>query len=68
MFKISPGLFQNLEGRCPNFGKNAQIVVIYGLNFSLKMQFLEFPGEKRGNLSCGAFASRVVNYYQVTRL
>ena len=41
-----PCPFLKIEKKCPNFGKNAQIVVIYGLNLSFKMQFLRVSRRK----------------------
>ena len=38
--EISPALFQKLEKSALILGKNALIIVIYGLNLSFKMQFL----------------------------
>ena len=41
-----PCPFSRNGKKCPNFGKNAQIVVICGLDFWFKMQFLRVSGEK----------------------
>ena len=38
--EVSPALFQKLEKSALIFVKNAVIAIIYGLNFSFKMQFL----------------------------
>ena len=38
--------FQELEKRASVFWKNVLIVVIYGLNFSFKMQFLRISRRK----------------------
>ena len=42
----SPCLFSKIGKKCPNLGKNALIVVIYGLNFSFKRQFLRVSRRK----------------------
>ena len=54
-----PALFQNLGRSTVILGKNALIVVTYGLNFSFKMQFWRVS--RRINGACGAFVSRVVH-------
>ena len=43
---VSPALFRNLEKIALILGKNALITVIYGLNFSFKMQLLRVSGRK----------------------
>ena len=44
------------------FGKNVLIVVIYGFNFSFKMQFLRVSRRKKTEIfRCGGFLSRVVH-------
>ena len=42
-----PCFFQKIGQKCPNSGKNALIMVIYGLNFSFKMQFLRVSRRKK---------------------
>ena len=42
-------LIQNLEKKFPNFGKNAPIAFIYGLNLSFKMRFLRGSTRKNHN-------------------
>ena len=44
--EVSPALFRNLEKSALILGKNALITVIYGLNFSFKMQLLRVSGRK----------------------
>ena len=44
--EVYPALFWNLEKSALIFDKNAQIVVIYVLNFSFKMQFLRVSRRK----------------------
>ena len=44
--KVCPALFQELEESTLILGKNALIVVIYGLNFLFKMQFLRVSRRK----------------------
>ena len=44
--EVSPALFQKLEKSALILGKNALIVVIYGLNFLFKMQFVRFSRRK----------------------
>ena len=41
-----PSFFKKIEKKCPDFGKNALIVFISGLNFSFKMLFQEYQEEK----------------------
>ena len=57
--EVYPSLFQNLGKSTLILGKNALIVVTYGLNFSFKMQFWRVS--RRINGACGAFVSRVVH-------
>ena len=62
--EVPPALFQKLEKSALILGKNALIVVIYGLNFSFKMQFLRVPGINPEVFPCRAkFLSRVVHDY-----
>ena len=49
--QVSPALFQKLKKSALILGKNALIVVIYGLNFSFKMQFLRVSRTKNGDFS-----------------
>ena len=50
-----------IENKCPDFAKkNILIVFIYGLNFSFKMLFYKYIGEKSPNIPCGAFLSCVL--------
>ena len=49
--EVPPALFQKLEKSALILGKNALIVVIYGLNFSFKMQFLRVSRNKSGDFS-----------------
>ena len=43
---LSPGLFRKLKKSAPILEKNDLIAVIYGLNFSFKMQFWrDFKGK-----------------------
>ena len=44
--EVSPALFRNLKKSALILGKNALITVIYGLNFSFKMQLLRVSGRK----------------------
>ena len=44
-----PCPFSKIRKSAPIFGKNALIVIIYGLDLSFKMQFLRVPGEKTGD-------------------
>ena len=44
--EVSPALFRKLEKSSPILGKNALIVVIRGLSFSFKLQFLRVRGRK----------------------
>ena len=44
--EVSPVLFQKLEKSALIWGKNALVVVIYGLNFLFKMQFVRFSRRK----------------------
>ena len=48
---VSPTLFQKLGKSALILGKNALIVVIYGLNFSIKMQFLRVSRKKTEDFS-----------------
>ena len=48
---VSPAFFQKLGKNTQVFGKNALIVVIYGLNFSLNVQYLSASREKTGYFS-----------------
>ena len=59
--EVSPALFRKLEKSALIWGKNALIVVIYGLNFSFKMQFFRVSRQKnRRFLPCVAFLSGAV--------
>ena len=54
--KVSPAFFWKLEKSALIWGKNAQIVVIYGYNFSIKMKFLRVSrGKTRRFFSAGPF-------------
>ena len=55
--EASPALFRKLEKIVVIWRKNAQILVIYGYNFSFKMKF---QTKKPEIFPCGAFLSRVV--------
>ena len=44
--KVSPGLFRKLERGALILGENVLIAVIYGLNFSFKVQFLRVSRRK----------------------
>ena len=62
--EVSSALFQKLETSALILGKNALIVVIYGLNLSFKMHFLKVSRNKSKNFPCWAkFLSRVVHDY-----
>ena len=60
-----PCLFSKIGKKCPNFGgENAVVVVIYGLNFSFKVQFLRFSKREKPEIfPCRAFLSRVPDDY-----
>ena len=49
--QVSPALFQKYEKSALILGKNVLILVIYGLNFSFKMQFLRVSRNKTGDFS-----------------
>lgn len=49
--EISPVFFWKLGKSALILGKNAQITVIYGLNFSSKVQFLKVSQVKNGYFS-----------------
>ena len=53
--------FQKLENNAAIFGKNALIVVIYGLNLSFKMQFLSVSRKKNKTFLSTSFFTRSVN-------
>ena len=44
--EVSPALFSRFEKSASILAKNALIAVIYGLNFSLKVQFLRVSRRK----------------------
>ena len=51
-----PSPFSKIGKTCPNFGKNALIVAIFGLNFSFKMQYLRvFSRKNRISFPVGPF-------------
>ena len=54
-----PCPFSKIGRKCPNLGKYALIVVIYGLNFSFKMQFFRVS-RKKDIFFCKVFLSCVV--------
>ena len=50
--EVPPALLKELEKSALILGKNALIAMIHGLKkLSFKVQFLEFLGEKTGDLS-----------------
>ena len=57
----SPVVFQRSEKRCSDFRKHSLIFVIYGLNFSFKMQKCSFHEKKPQIFPCWAFLSRFVH-------
>ena len=60
---VSSALFQKLEKSALILGKNALILVIYGLNLWIKMKFLRVSRKKPEIFHCGAkFLSRAVHY------
>ena len=58
--QVSPALFQKLEKSVLILGKNSLIVVVYGVNFTFKTQFLRVCRRKPEILPCGAYLSCVV--------
>ena len=62
--EVSRAFFQKLEKSTLILGKNALIVLIYGLNFSFKMPFSRVSRNEIGDFSLGAKSlSRVVHDY-----
>ena len=62
--EVSPTLIRKLEKSVLILGKNALIAVIYGLNFSFKLQFLRVSRRKKPEIFlCGAFLFRVIDDY-----
>ena len=54
MGAVTNAVFGKLKKKCPDFGENVLIVLIYGLNGSFKITFYEHLGEKTSKIFTAA--------------
>ena len=66
--EVSPALFWKLEKIALILGNNALIAVIYGLNFSFKVQFLKGSRSKKNFLARPSFFLLYMIIYRSVRI
>ena len=66
--EVSPALFWKLEKIALILGNNALIAVIYGLNFSFKVQFLKGSRRKKNFLARPSFFLLYMIIYRSVRI